>query len=93
MTVSVSVADTVIFVATCEKRIPLFAAPLAVEVVPFPKSPNSRCVPVASPAAKNVDIYPIAPEYVVLCWALRTTSVPSWVSVIAGVVVLDPRAI
>ena len=62
MTVNVSVADTVILTATCEKSIPLFAEPLAVEVVPFPNNPNSLCVPVASHAAKNVDIYATGPE-------------------------------
>ena len=67
--------------------------PDAVEAFPSPKRPNSRCVPVASPAAKNAETYAIAPEKVVDDWSFLTTSVPSCVSAIAGVVVLDPSAI
>lgn len=68
------------------------AVPLAVVVFPFPKSPNSLCVPVASHAAKKAETYAIAPEKVVDDWSFLTTSVPSCVSPAAGVVVFDPRA-
>lgn len=90
--VSVSVADTVIFVATCEKRIPLFAIALQVVVFQFPKSQNSLCVQVASHAAKKAETYPIAPENVVEDAAFLVTSVQSCVSHAAGAVVLDPSA-
>lgn len=66
---------------------------LAVVAFQLPKSPNSLCVQVASHAAKNVVIYPTAPEKVDDCFIFRTTSVQSCVSVIAGAVVFEPRAI
>lgn len=53
--------------ATCEKSIPLFAAADAVDAFPLPKRPNSLCVPVASVAAKNVEIYATTHEKVVDC--------------------------
>lgn len=90
--VKVSILETVIFTATCEKSIPEFAVPLAVAAFPSPNNPNSRCVPVASPAAKNVAIEAVAPEKLVELAAFLAVSVPSCVSHAAGAVVFDPTA-
>lgn len=90
--VSVCDAEIVTFADTCEKSIPLLALPLAVVAFPFPNNPNSRCVPVASHAAKNTAIVATAPENAALHAAFRATSVPRVVSPAAGAVAFDPTA-
>ena len=70
----------------------MFADALAVAAFPLPNNQNSLCVPVASPAAKNVATLPTAPEKERLDAAFRVVSVPSCVSHAAGAVVFDPTA-
>lgn len=90
--VKVCEASIVTLAATCEKSIPVSAVTLAVLAFQFPNSQNSRCVPVASHAAKNTAIVAAAPENAALHAAFLVTSTPRVVSHAAGAVVSDPTA-
>lgn len=70
----------------------MFTEALAVDAFPFPNNQNSRCVPVASVAAKKVAIDATVPAKDVELAIFRAVSVPSCVSHAAGAVVFVPTA-